>query len=119
MEFFNQSHGSGVESLFYLFYNVKLMPYVKHIIIDNIDGILHPISMRQLCLYCKELLDYKVIFLMNQTVLFDNIITEIDNLYIINNFKIFPLRKCTDRELRPVHNLELMLRNGEFDIDNK
>lgn len=117
-EFFNQSHGSGVSSLFYLYYNLSIVPYIKHIVIDNIDGILHPISMEQLCFYFKELLDYKVIFLMNQDVLFSNWIMDIDNLYMIHNFKVHPIRQCTDRELREAHNLQRMLRCGEFDIDN-
>lgn len=119
-EFIGQSHGSGVNSLFYLYYIITTMDSsTKNIVIDNIDGILHPVSMVQLFRYFKDNEDYNVIFLMNQDVLLDTTLTGLDNFYIIHDFRVYPIGECTDRELRQSHNLQKMFRCGEFDIDNE
>lgn len=113
--FIDEQHGSGVNSLFWLFYSIKMTPN-KNIVIDNIDGFLHPISMRQLCMVLKGYDDYKFIFLMNNDELMSTSIMEIDNLYIMSGSKIKKIQECTDRELRISHNLQNLYRAGEFII---
>ena len=67
-DFFEEKHGSGVEALFWLYYNIKSKD-VKNIVIDNIDGLLHHSSMVQLAKILKGTGDYKFIFLITYIVL--------------------------------------------------
>lgn len=113
-DFFEEEHGSGVMALFWLFYNIKAND-VKNIVIDNIDGLLHYSSMIQLSKVLKRTKDYKFIFLMNNYVLFSTAVSEIEDLYMLHNNRIANIQKCTDRELRISHNLENLLKAGEFD----
>lgn len=113
-DFFEEEHGSGVEALFWLYYNIKSKD-VKNIVIDNIDGLLHHSSMVQLAKILKDTGDYKFVFLMNNYTLFSTAVTEIEDLYMLHNDKIANIQKCTDRELRISHNLENLLKAGEFD----
>ena len=115
--FIDEQHGSGVNSLFWFFYIIKTTPH-KDIVIDNIDGFLHPISMRQLCLILKNyFVGYRFIFLMNNDELMSTSIMEIDNLYVMNGSKIKKIQECTNRELRITHNLQNLYRAGEFAIN--
>lgn len=114
--FIEEEHGSGVNSLFWFFYVIKTTPH-KDIVIDNIDGFLHPISMRQFCIVLKKYFDgYRFIFLMNNDELMCTSIMEIDNLYVMKDSKIKKIQDCTDRELRIAHNLQKLYRAGEFII---
>lgn len=114
-EFIDEQHGSGVSSLFWLFYQMEANKDIKNIVIDNIDGFLHPVSMQQLGRVFKELEGYKVIFLMNQDVLFTTWIFEIEDLYVLHGDIIANIQRCTDRELRTAHNMQNLLRAGEFE----
>lgn len=115
--FIDEQHGSGVNSLFWFFYIIKTTPH-KDIVIDNIDGFLHPISMRQFCLILKNyFVGYRFIFLMNNDELMSTSIMEIDNLYVMNGSKIKKIQECTNRELRITHNLQNLYRAGEFAIN--
>lgn len=115
--FIDEQHGSGVNSLFWFFYIIKTTPH-KDIVIDNIDGFLHPISMRQFCLILKNyFVGYRFIFLMNNDELMSASIMEIDNLYVMKGSKIKKIQECTNRELRITHNLQNLYRAGEFAIN--
>lgn len=115
--FIDEQHGSGVNSLFWFFYIIKTTPH-KDIVIDNIDGFLHPISMRQFCLILKNyFVGYRFIFLMNNDELMSASIMEIDNLYVMKRSKIKKIQECTNRELRITHNLQNLYRAGEFAIN--
>ena len=115
--FIDEQHGSGVNSLFWFFYIIKTTPH-KDIVIDNIDGFLHPISMRQFCLILKNyFVGYRFIFLMNNDELMSTSIMEIDNLYVMKGSKIKKIQECTNRELRITHNLQNLYRAGEFAIN--
>ncbi len=125
--FIKEEHGSGVTSLFWLYYNLYVFSLsgIRHFVISNIDGLLHPVSMVQLekvlkgfkkDIYYK---DYKVILLMNNDILFSNWTMEIENLYVMLEDKICNIRNCVDRELSEVHDLQKMLRQGEFTKERK
>ena len=108
--FINEQHGSGVSSLFWLYYNIKASD-TKNIVIDNIDGFLHFLSMRQLGQSLREFgKDYKFIFLMNEYVLFTTSIFDIEDLYILRGDKILNIQDCTDKKLTSAHNMEAILR---------
>lgn len=112
-QFVEESHGTGVCSLLYMLYEME-SHNCNHIVIDSIDGILHPLSMERLCQVLKNQNKYKVIFLMNNDTLFTNLVMDIKDLYILDKDVITNVQKCTDRELKPSHNLQVMLRAGEF-----
>lgn len=112
-QFSDEHHGTGVCSLLYMLYEIKSLNY-KCIVIDNIDGVLHPLSMERLCHVLKNQDKYKIIFLMNNDTLFTNSIMDIKDLYILDEDVITNIQQCTDRELRPSHNLQTMYRAGEF-----
>lgn len=115
-EFVDEQHGSGVSALFWFYYQLKANKEIKHIVIDNIDGFLHHLSMEQLGRIFKEYgNDYKFIFLMNNDPLFTTWIFDIEDLYVLHGDKIANIQKCTDRELRPEHNMQRLLRAGEFE----
>lgn len=114
-----EHNGSGATALFWLYYNLYYYSKecdITNIVIDNIDGLLHPLSMAQLCRVMKELKGFKVIFFMNCDELFTNYYMEIDNLYVMKHQVIKNIRDCTDRELRIEHNLQNLYRAGEFDF---
>lgn len=114
--FIEEQHGSGVNSLFWFFFFLKNASN-KTVVIDNIDGFLHPISMRQFCIVLKEnFKDYKFIFLMNNDELMTTSIMNIDDLYSMDGTKIKKIQDCTDRELKIAHNLQNLYRAGEFTI---
>lgn len=108
--FINEQHGSGVSSLFWLYYNIKASD-IKNIVIDNIDGFLHFLSMRQLGHTLREFgKDYKFIFLMNEYVLFTTSIFDIEDLYVLRGDEISNIQDCTDKKLTSAHNMEAILR---------
>lgn len=113
-DFIEEQHGSGVTSLFWLYYQMRAND-VKNIVIDNIDGFLHYLSMQQLGRIFRDLDGYKIIFLMYNEVLLSNYIMDIEDMYVLHGEKIANIQNCTDRELRPVHDLQKLYRAGEFD----
>lgn len=116
-DFIEEQHGSGVCSLFWLFYQIKLNKDVMNIVVDSIDGVLHPLSMQQLCAVLKNLEGYKIILLMNQDILMSNWIMEIENLYVLKKDVIKNIQDCTDKELKVSHNLQKMYRENVFDFE--
>lgn len=116
--FVNEQHGSGVVALFWLFYHLYVYNArgIKHVVISNIDGLLHPSSMVHLASSLRyEDIRLKIIFLMNNDILMSNMYMDIDDLYIMHTEDIKNIRQCTDRELRIAHNLQNLYRAGEFD----
>lgn len=114
-EFVDEQHGSGVSALFWMYYQMRANIDVKNIVIDNLDGFLHHLSMEQLGRIFKELKGYKIIFLMNNDTLFTHWIFDTEDLYVLHGDRIANVRQCTDRELRPEHNMQNLLRAGEFE----
>lgn len=114
-DFIADSYGSGVEGLFWVYHHMCKYADIKKIVVDNLDGLLHYSSMQQYCRLYQDNGEFDVLFLMNNYPLFTTSIMELDDLYIIHDDKIANIRKCTDRELRPSHNLENLIRAGEFD----
>lgn len=115
--FMKENHGSGVTALFWVFYQMRIASVlnIDNIIVSNIDGTLHPISMEALARVLKKAVNVKVILSMNQDILMSTRIMDIDDLYVMHDNDIKCIRQCTDRELRIAHNLQSLYRAGEFD----
>ena len=115
-DFIQDSYGSGVEALFWAYFHMVKYSNIKNIVIDNIDGFLHHNSMEQFCRLYQDNGEFKLLFLMNNYTLFTTSMMEIKDLYIIEDEDIANIQDCTERELRPAHNLEHLLKAGEFEI---
>lgn len=113
-DFIHEEHGSGVNSLFWLFYNIMNNSDIEYIVVDYIDGSLHPISMIQLVKALRCFNKNKILILMNNDTLFSNWIMNIEDLYMLFDSSIYNIQDCTDREIKEMHDLQKMLRNGEF-----
>lgn len=113
-DFINEEHGSGVNSLFWLFYQIISNQDIKYIVVDYIDGALHPVSMKQLAKVLRCFTNDKILILMNNDTLFSNWIMDIEDLYMLFGNSIYNIKDCTDREIRVIHDLQKMLRAGEF-----
>ncbi|WP_304393385.1 hypothetical protein [uncultured Clostridium sp.] len=117
-KFLNEEHGSGVMALFWFYYH--LYTYHTHgiedIVVSNIDGLLHPLSMIALSrVFRDDDMKVRIIFLMNNDILMSAVHFDIDDIYVMHDKDIKKIQDCTDRELRPAHNLQKMYRAGEFD----
>lgn len=112
---FESVASSGTKSLLLYFYWYKHFKDIKFLFIDEFDAFYHFKLSKNII---KNLIEYENM----QTVLTSH------NTYIVNNDLLRPdcyfrlkdgtlksFADSTDRELREGHNLEKMLRQGEFD----
>lgn len=107
------SSGTGALIVFYFWY--KNLDRVKFLYIDEFDAFYHfdlSLSIMKLIL---DYTDAQVILTSHNTYLANNDLMRPDCYYILKNGKLKSFADSTGRELRQGHNLEKMMRQGEFD----
>lgn len=111
---FEQVASSGCKALELLFYWSKRFKDVSFLFMDEFDAFYHFELARNVIKYIVDYDNIQVIFTTHNANLASNEIMRPDCYYILENGKLTSFADSTERELREGHNLEKMLRNGEF-----
>ena len=112
---FENVASSGTKSLLLFYYWYKHFKDVKFLFIDEFDAFYHFKLSRNVI---KNILEYdnmQTILTSHNTYIANNDLLRPDCYFQIKDGVLKSLADSTDRELREGHNLEKMLRQGEFD----
>lgn len=111
---FDTIKSSGTNAMLILFYWYKQLNDVSFIFIDEFDAFYHfDLSKRVIELF-KNIDNIQAIFTSHNTYIANNDILRPDCYFTIANGEIKSFIERTKRELREGHNLEKLLRSGEF-----
>lgn len=110
------STGTSALMLFYGWYLNILNGKVSFVMIDEFDAFYHHELSR---LVIKKLKETRVQFIVttHNTSIMSNDLMRPDCYFLMNNQKILPLSKCTDKELREAHNIEKIYKSGAFYVE--
>lgn len=106
---------SGTKALELLFYWSKKFNEVSFLFMDEFDAFYHYDLARNVLKYIINLDNVQAAFTTHNSYLASNDILRPDCYYILNHGKLTSFVDSTEREIREGHNLEKLLRNGEFD----
>lgn len=107
------STGTSSLMLFYCWYLQILRQEVSFVFIDEFDAFYHHELSRMII---KKLQESGIQFVVttHNTSIMSNDLMRPDCYYLMNNRRISPLSKCTDKELREAHNIEKIYKAGAF-----
>ena len=107
---------TGTQALKLLYFWIIRMKNDSFVFIDEFDAFYH---FRLALEVCRRLfkLECQVFTSSHNTYLMTNDLLRPDCYFILNNNKILPLCKCTDKELREAHNLEKIYKAGAFYVE--
>lgn len=110
------STGTSSLMLFYCWYLQIQKKEVSFVFIDEFDAFYHHKLSR---LVVKKLKETGIQFVLttHNTSIMSNDLMRPDCYYLMNNKKILPLHKCTEKELREVHNIEKIYNAGGFYVE--
>ena len=111
---FEQIASSGSKALELLFYWSKRFDEVSFLFMDEFDAFYHFDLARNVIKYIIDYDNIQVVFTTHNPNLATNEMLRPDCYFILENGKLTSFADSTERELREGHNLEKMLRNGEF-----
>ena len=112
---FDNVASSGTNSLLLYFYWYKHFKEVSFLFIDEFDAFYHFKLSRNIIKNILEYSNMQTILTSHNTYLVDNGLLRPDCYFILKEGNLKSLADRTGRELREGHNLEKMLRQGEFD----
>lgn len=112
---FEQISSSGTKALQLLFYWSRRFEEVSFLFIDEFDAFYHFDLARNVLKYIYELDNVQAVFTTHNSFLASNSLLRPDCYFLLSNGLLKSFADRTNRELREGHNLEKMLRNGEFD----
>ena len=112
---FDVNKSSGTHSLQLYYYWSKRFDNVSFLFIDEFDAYYHYELAERIIHHTVNSVDVQTVFTSHNTGLIDNSIMRPDCYLLLENGRLRSLVDSTTRELREAHNLEKMLRNGEFD----
>lgn len=111
---FESVASNGTRALELLFYWSKRFKEVSFLFLDEFDAFYHFELAKNVLKYIIELDNVQAVFTTHNSYLASNELLRPDCYYTLNNGKLTSFVDSTERELREGHNLEKMLRNGEF-----
>ena len=111
---FEQIASSGTRALELLFYWSKRFNEVSFLFMDEFDAFYHFDLAENVIKYIVNLDNVQTVFTTHNPKLASNEILRPDCYYTLQNGRLTSFADSTERELREGHNLEKMLRNGEF-----
>lgn len=117
IDFFDiASSGTEALTLFYFWYQ-RLIDNndISFLFIDEFDAFYHHALSRTIIEKLKEVTNTQVILTTHNTSIISNDLLRPDCYFLMDEEKIRPLTKCTDRELREGHNIEKMYRANSFE----
>jgi len=106
---------SGVKALLMFYYWSNFFDKVTLMFMDEFDAFYHNDTAKKVLESVSALQNIQAIFTSHNTSLVSNQILRPDCYLQLAEGKLCSFADLTDRELREAHNLEKMLRNGEFD----
>lgn len=113
---FGNVASNGTRALELFFYWSRKFKDVSFLFMDEFDAFYHFDLARNIIKYILELDNVQAVFTTHNSYLAGNEVLRPDCYFILNNGKLASFADCTDRELREGHNLEKLLRNGEFNV---
>lgn len=113
---FESVASNGTRALELLFYWSCKFKDVSFLFMDEFDAFYHFELARNVIKFIVELDNVQAIFTTHNSYLAGNDVLRPDCYFILNNGKLASFVDSTDRELREGHNLEKLLRNGEFNV---
>lgn len=111
---FEQIASNGTKALELLFYWSKRFNEVSFLFMDEFDAFYHFELAKNVIRYIVNLDNVQAVFTSHNSYLATNELLRPDCYYVLENGKLTSFADGTERELRVGHNLEKMLRNGEF-----
>lgn len=112
---FSDVASSGTKALELLFYWSKRFKDVSFLFLDEFDAYYHFNLAKNVIRLISKYDDMQAVFTTHNSALASNELLRPDCYFVLNNNKLTSFVDSTERELREGHNLEKMLRNGEFD----
>jgi len=115
---FHNIASSGTQSLALFYFwlqRLKDEKYCSFLFIDEFDAFYHHTLSRAIIIKLKEIYNIQVILSTHNTSIISNDILRPDCYFLMDEQRIRPLTKCTDRELREGHNIEKMYRANSFE----
>lgn len=106
---------SGTKALELLFYWSQSFKDVTFLFMDEFDAFYHFELARNVINYVVSFDEIQTIFTTHNSYLASNEVLRPDCYYNLVNGSLKSFADSTNREIREGHNLEKMLRNGEFD----
>lgn len=113
---FENVASNGTRALELLFYWSCRFKDVSFLFMDEFDAFYHFDLARNVIKYIVDLDNVQAIFTTHNSYLAGNDVLRPDCYFILSNGKLASFVDSTDRELREGHNLEKLLRNGEFHV---
>lgn len=110
------STGTSSLMLFYCWYLQIQKKEVSFVFIDEFDAFYHHKLSRLVVKKLKEI-GIQFVLTTHNTSIMSNDLMRPDCYYLMNNKKILPLHKCTEKELREVHNIEKIYNAGGFYVE--
>lgn len=111
---FDNVKSSGTSALQLLFYWSNYFKEVSFLFMDEFDAFYHFELARKVIEFVVSFENMQTIFTTHNSYLASNEVLRPDCYFILQNGELRSFVDSTDRELREGHNLEKMLRNGEF-----
>jgi AAA15 family ATPase/GTPase len=113
---FSQVASTGTMSLgnFYYWYLKLLSGEISFAFIDEFDAYYHFSLSKNIVELVSNLNCQSIITTHNSSLMSNNILRP-DCYFVLDDSKLTPLYKLSDRELRKAHNIEKMYRSGAFD----
>ena len=112
---FESVASTGALSLGLFFYWSKRFQDVSLLFMDEFDAFYHFELSRNIIRFISQNIKAQAIFTTHNTYLASNDLLRPDCYYVLKNGQLESFADSTQREIREGHNLEKMLRNGEFD----
>ena len=118
---FNLIASTGTQALYLFFtWSISAFPKISLLFIDEFDAFLHYESSSAIVKRLNAAKTFQTFLTTHNTSLMNNELTRPDCCFLMSDapegrgFQIKSLANSTDREIRRVHNLEKMYRNGVF-----
>lgn len=111
---FDQVASSGTKALELLFYWSRQFSEVSFLFMDEFDAFYHFDLAKKVLEYIVALDNVQAVFTTHNSFLASNDLLRPDCYYTLCDGKLTSFADSTERELREGHNLEKLLRNGEF-----
>lgn len=112
---FDGSASSGMRLLMLHYYWMRHLEDVTFLYLDEFDAYYHFELAENVMRRLSDDLGFQCVFTSHNTTLVSNRILRPDCYMVLDSRGITSLPDLTDREIREGHNLEKLLRGGEFD----
>lgn len=113
---FQDVASSGTRSLALFFYWSYRFNDVSFLFLDEFDAFYHFDLAKNIVRYLLKNETIQAIFTTHNSFLASNDLLRPDCYFVLEHGELRSFADSTDRELREGHNLEKMLRSGEFDV---